>query len=95
MFRLIFLGSIKTSFLRFSGNLAFSGLDTKAWRVIVANKNNPHNTIFTPFQTDGYSCGVLSAMIGVLFRNVRRVAYEPIFHLCTGACNADASIYVV
>lgn len=52
---------------RFPGNNVFSGLDTSTWRVIVAQRNNPNNIIFTPIQTDGYSCGVLSAMMAYYF----------------------------
>jgi len=47
---------------RFPGAVEFHELDTKTWRVIRAS-TNLYNSIFTPIQTDGYSCGVLSAMM--------------------------------
>lgn len=47
---------------RFSNDPAFDGLDTTTWRVIVAS-TDLFNSIFTPIQTDGWSCGVLCAMI--------------------------------
>ena len=47
---------------RFPNDPAFVGLDTTTWRVIVAS-TDIFNSIFTPIQTDGWSCGVLCAMI--------------------------------
>jgi hypothetical protein len=47
---------------RFPDDPVFVGLDTSSWRVIVAT-TNPYNSIFTPIQTDGWSCGVLCAMM--------------------------------
>lgn len=47
---------------RFPNDPVFVGLDTSTWRVIVASRNS-YNSIYTPRQTDGWSCGVLCSMM--------------------------------
>jgi len=51
---------------RFSNEAYFEGLNTATWTVVVAS-TRADNSIFTPLQIDGYSCGPLCAMMAYYF----------------------------